>query len=153
MYVPPSKREGNTSKPETSPEDAASKLDGKQYTKMTIGAHFTHPQDSTFTLFSHYPSAAAEAARAPYDAARKPEETVLPSSPVVEPTHPLSHLISYIVIFRNAHPDWESNNEIWVHTHAAMMMADYEGKKVNFGRPIPVFKESHRKRSIAFVGW
>ena len=73
------------------------------------------------------------------------------SSPALAP-HPLAHLVSYIMIFLNAQPAWESSREIWVHTSAETMMKDHERDKKNCRRPIPVFKALDRG-AFEFVGW
>ena len=77
-----------------------------------------------------------------------------PSSPPILPSpHPLAHLVSYIIVFHNAQPAWESDRELWVHTSAEVMTRDCEGQKKNFGRPIPVFQAQGSRQSFEFAEW
>ncbi|KAI9632482.1 uncharacterized protein MKK02DRAFT_40785 [Dioszegia hungarica] len=110
-------------------------------------------------MFSHKPPPPPRRARLAYDPFRAPEDTPLPPSPPPPASaHVLGHLISYITVFQNAHPDWESAGELWIHTSAEALMEDYgaegEGKKRNFGRPLPLFLESTRRNdNLEFAGW
>lgn len=161
-YIPPSRRPGYTPTGSSLPPSTRERTD--VYKAQDLSAHFTHPQDSTFTFFS-YPLPPARPTLL-YDPTRSPEDTPLPPSPVILPRHPLDHIISYIVLFPNAHPDWNTARELWTHTKAERLLADYwkdgivrnqegePGPRRNFGRPIPVFQVGNRVRGdISFAGW
>lgn len=119
------------------------------YDPDTISHHFTHPLAASITYFS-YPL--------PSDTPRYLERTLAKSISYTS-THPYKDLISYIAIFSNAHPDWKSKSELWVHNRAVFLMADYgmdevPGKRLSFGRPIPVFEASEARRGhLEFVGY
>lgn len=168
-YVPPSKRAGyvpseSALPPQTRPRPGSQPL-SDLYKTQDLSTHFTHPQDSTFTFFS-YPLPPPPPTLA-YDLTRSPVDTPLPPSPVILPRHPLEHVISYIVLFHNAHPDWDTARELWTHTNAAKIIEDYwldgivhdqegeAGPRKNFGRPIPVFRSADRRArgEMVFAGW
>ena len=93
---------------------------------------------------------AAEEAPAVIDRAPKP-----PAPSRQYPTHPLEHLISYITLFPNAHPAWATDKELWTHTSSQKLVEDWEsGEKINFGRPVPVFRAASARRGpMVFDGW
>ncbi|WWC87717.1 uncharacterized protein L201_002609 [Kwoniella dendrophila CBS 6074] len=71
----------------------------------------------------------------------------------VEP-HPLKDLVSFVVIFENAHPAWEEDKEIWVHSKVDIFLKDHDGDKKNFDRPLPVFLGNRSKLGkFVFEGW
>ncbi|OCF34696.1 hypothetical protein I317_03771 [Kwoniella heveanensis CBS 569] len=151
-YVPPSRRAGYASsltsndlpppgprpiwqnRSRASPDDFLTVYDMSQI--------FNHPQDSTLTFFSYpYTSWPARPPRPAYDPTLTAEQIPLPPSPPPPPpTHPLAHLLSYVVLFPNAHPAWKPKSEVWTHTNADILIEDFEGARKNFGRPIPVFQ-------------
>lgn len=153
MYVPPSRRAGAVASAALPPGYKPKfKPQSEVYTKYTLGYQFNHPLDSTLTMFSYHPKLTRRT-RLGYDPERSPEDTPLPPSPIIPPIHPFSHLISYIVVFRNAHPDWDSAGELWIHTHAEELMKDCGAGKENFERPIPLFKEIASGERLLFEGW
>jgi hypothetical protein len=81
-----------------------------------LSMHFTLPRESTLTFFSHPDPrwSSAQASPLPWDPHRAAETTPLPPSPPPPaPPHPLRHILSYIMLFTNAHPSWETKNELW----------------------------------------
>jgi hypothetical protein len=160
-YIPPSKRPGyvppagpNSSLPPQNRPPIRGRDGTPRYTAADFTQHFTHPQDSTLSYFA-YPPIERSSPRPPYNPSRTPQDTPLPSSPPPPPPkHPLNHLISYVCIFNNAHPAWRSDRELWVHTNADKLIADWEGDRKNFGRPMPVFEQMQGSRShFTFSGW
>ncbi len=84
----------------------------------------------------------------------RPDTPLPPSPPPPPPLHPLRNLVSYALIFPNAHPAWEREHQLWTHTNADKLIKDWDGEKKNFGRPIPVFKAvQFRRDQVGFEGW
>lgn len=128
---------------------------GPTYSIYEVSRHFTHPRDSTLTFFAYPLPPHERPPRPAYDPTHTPETAPLPPSPPPPPpTHPLSHLLSYIVVFPHANPLWREKNELWLHTGARKMMADWvkPGERRNFGRPVPVFV-SAKHDEVAWQGW
>ena len=58
--------------------------------------------------------------------------------------HPHGHIISWIQIVPDAHPLFETENELWFHTNSQVVVDHPE----NLGRPIPFFGQpAHTKSS------
>ncbi|WWC87718.1 uncharacterized protein L201_002610 [Kwoniella dendrophila CBS 6074] len=68
-------------------------------------------------------------------------------------THPLGHLINFIVIFENAHPNWKSGNELWLHTHSKEIIIDFNTGRKNFDPPLAIFNEKAKKGEFEFIGF
>lgn len=171
-YVPPSKRPGyvptTTSAPPPGPTqrqyiNPRSRDPNKPtYTHSSIRDIFRHPQTSTINTFAfdepegrhrgHYTIYKRDPDS---DDAPDPVTIPLPPSPPPPPMpHPLSHIVSYTMIFAYAHPAWESHRELWMHTGAEELLADFQGEKKNFLRPIPVFQAVRRNSGqVDFAGW
>ncbi|WWC60141.1 uncharacterized protein I303_102705 [Kwoniella dejecticola CBS 10117] len=159
-YVPPSRRAGYT--PSTSSSDLPpprpqwnARASENLYSNTELLNIFNHPQDSTITFFS-FPAPSRPPRIPAGDSESATEVPLPPSPPPPPPPHPLGHLVSYIVIFGNAHPAWEAQHELWTHTNAHKLIGDYEGSRRNFGRPIPVFKSwkgRDRRDEFEFIGW
>ncbi|WVQ94709.1 hypothetical protein IAU59_001789 [Kwoniella sp. CBS 9459] len=149
-YVPPSRREGYTfSVPSSDLPPARPSWQNRPrinqaelVTASDMTRIFNHPQDSTLTFFSFpYTPWPARPPRPAYDPTLTAERVPLPPSPPPPPPpHPLAHLLSYVVLFPNAHPAWEPKSEVWTHTNADILIEDFDGAKKNFGRPIHVFQ-------------
>ncbi|WVF66908.1 hypothetical protein IAT40_001651 [Kwoniella sp. CBS 6097] len=149
-YVPPSRREGYKPSPPSTDLPPSRPAWQNRYRPnpadlMTVADMiriFNHPQDSTLTFFSFpYNTWTPRPPRPAYDPTLTPERIALPPSPPPPPPpHPLAYLLSYVVLFPNAHPAWEPKSEVWTHTNADILIKDFEGAKKNFGRPIPVFQ-------------
>ncbi|WRT65538.1 uncharacterized protein IL334_002483 [Kwoniella shivajii] len=65
----------------------------------------------------------------------------------------LKDLISFIVVFDNAHPFWENKKEMWIHAASEQLIEDFNGSRKNFRRPIPLFEGKARKGNFIFKGW
>ncbi|WWC60142.1 uncharacterized protein I303_102706 [Kwoniella dejecticola CBS 10117] len=120
------------------------------YTALDFYNLFSTPQLSTTSFFAHKdsdPDALNEE--------KWHKEHANPGKQHFNDTvHPLKHLVSFVIIFDNAHPAWEDDNEIWVHSKVDIFLKDYRGPKKNFGRPIPVFKAGRSKfGKFIFEGW
>ena len=169
-YVPPSKRAGyvpsTSSIPPTHVHNGGfrarwtpgTSLPEGVYSRQDLEQHFTHNIEGTLNHFSHLnPSFHDHKPRKGYDptrALKDPQEIPLPFSPPPGlPIHPLKHLVSYIVLFPNAHPCWEKDRELWVHTSAEYIIEDEEGERKNFGRPLPVFQHAQARDTFRFAGW
>ncbi|WWC99138.1 hypothetical protein V866_006033 [Kwoniella sp. B9012] len=160
-YIPPWQRAGYT--PSTSSNDLPpprprwnNRPTPKDlYSQTDLLSIFNHPQDSTLTFFSY--SLPPRPPRPEYDPTHTPESLPLsPSPPPLAPLHPLGYLVSYVVLFGNAHPVWNEEHELWTHTNADKLIEDHEGKRKNFDRPIPVFRSwrGHDHRAeFEFIGW
>jgi hypothetical protein len=157
-YVPPSRRPGYVPSTSTLPPGYRSPgtAGEGQYTLSDLAEHFNHPQDSTLTFFSH-PVPPTSDTRLGYRDHLRDTIATEPQPSAMESTleHPLRHLVSYGVIWNNAHPAWEKEGELWIHTNAEKFIDDYENeKKKNFGRPIPVFAQVRgRHKIVTFIGW
>lgn len=156
-YIPPSKRPGFQVKPSDTPPWSRQTQPIPKYGKPKIQTDhileleqlFQTHQQGTFNYFAYRPSATE---RAPLTFGQKEGFEGIPNP--IAPPHPLGHLIAYIMLFPRAQPLWESGGELWSHTGSEIMVEDWKGGKVNFGRPIPVFGGgSTRKDRFVFLGW
>ncbi|ORY25847.1 hypothetical protein BCR39DRAFT_278948 [Naematelia encephala] len=160
-YIPPSKRAGYVPSPSSLPPSArrvsAGAVDSniKTLSWDELSDHFQHPQDSTFTYFSYPLPPRPRYIRREYDPSRTPETTPLPPSPPPPPPiHPLNNIVSYICIFQNAHPAWDTDGELWTHSNADKLLEDWKGLRQNFSRPVPVFRAIRGSKSVfGFYGW
>jgi hypothetical protein len=172
-YVPPSKRAGY--QPPSATDLPPSSILPRGHASRTrrvgclesalheLSVHFTHPRESALTFFS-YPDprwSSVQASPLPWDPHGTAEETPLPPSPPPPtPAHPLRHILSYIMLFTNAHPYWETAGELWIHTNAEILRADWgegdkqgQGDRKNFGRPVPVSHADRVWGQHGFSGW
>ncbi|WVQ79033.1 hypothetical protein IAT38_001125 [Cryptococcus sp. DSM 104549] len=181
-YVPPSRRAGYVPSSSSTPPSSArrgqpfrpkTQLDPRAVPVDILFDIFQHPQGSTLTWFAYKgedeeetgrssPPKVSPADPAPSTADTTPSNDVTPSPtptptvPVIPPTpsHPLHYVISYITVFPRAHPLWEDEHELWSHSNMEKLIADWEGPKKNFGRPIPVFTPANRANyHTIFNGW
>ncbi|WRT65536.1 uncharacterized protein IL334_002481 [Kwoniella shivajii] len=161
-YIPPSRRAGYvpTLPSKDTPPPRPSRisrdpLPDHLYSLTDLYRIFNHPQDSTFTFFSFPAPFTSRRFKEPYDPTRTPYNTPLPPSPPPPPPpHPLGHLLSYLVLFQNAHPSWNDDNQLWTHSNADKLIEDHEKDKKNMGRPLPVFKSfKGRPGELEFIGW
>lgn len=152
-YIPPSKRPGFNPKPTDTPPWTRQT---SNYTKtkthldhiLELEQLFKTHQQGTFNYFANKPTTS----KAPLTFGQKEGFEGIPN-PIAEP-HVLGHLIVYIMIFPRAQPLWESGGELWSHTGSEIMVDDWQSRKINFGRPIPVFGGgSTKKDRIVFLGW
>lgn len=156
-YVPPSKRSGYISPTSsTLPPGHRKPFAPRSYQVSQIANQFNHGQSSTVTFFNIRQKPSPRLSWPEYyDPSRTPDNIPLPPSPPPPPPiHPLSYLISYVIIFPGAHPAWIKEDQLWMHTNADTLIEDSRGGRKNFGRPIPVFGGSHgRENSMVFQGW
>ncbi|WVW79973.1 hypothetical protein I302_101946 [Kwoniella bestiolae CBS 10118] len=162
-YIPPWQRAGYT--PSTSSNDLpppGRKWNNRPppktlYSQADLLDIFNHPQDSTLTFFSFLPPPRPARPDATPESTERPENLPLPPSPPPPaPPHPLGYLVSYVVLFGNAHPAWNDQHEIWTHTNAEKLIEDFVGRRKNFDRPIPVFRSwrgKDRRDEFEFIGW
>jgi hypothetical protein len=148
-YIPPSKRPGFQPKTTALPPGYRPKVHKNQADHVhELEQLFQTHQQGTFNYFAYR----APTERPPLTFGQK--EGFEGISTVPAPPHPLGHLITYIMLFPRAQPLWESGAELWSHTGSEIMVEDWNGDKVNFGRPIPVFGGgSTRKDKFVFLGW
>ncbi|KAK6907176.1 hypothetical protein I203_101166 [Kwoniella mangroviensis CBS 8507] len=109
---------------------------------------FSTPQLSTTAFYAHKdsnPNALSE---------EKWHKDHPPTQRYNDKPHPLGELVSFVVIFENAHPAWEEDKEIWVHSKVDLLLKDHRGQKKNFDRPIPVFIAGRSKfGKFVFENW
>jgi hypothetical protein len=148
-YVPPSRRPGFVAKTTDKPPWIRPARKTQEDHLLELETLFQTPQQGTFNYFVHKGPPPEIRGDLADESSHVPKNVRF-----IRETHALNHLIVYIMIFPRAQPLWEPGAELWSHTGAEGMISDWKGIKVNFGRPIPVFKgASTRRDRFTFVGW
>ncbi|ORX36294.1 hypothetical protein BD324DRAFT_628204 [Kockovaella imperatae] len=178
-YTPSAKRFGKVSEPEATTGGTPSSFSRKrrdppfrhesnvrtEFSREDLLRHFGHPHDGTVNFFGYLNRTGKSPSRIQIDAefVSKIEKTSSEDGhpgralerppPPDSPPHPLSTIISNVLVFHNSQPAWRSNGELWLHSGAEHLTKDWHGPRKNIGRPIPIFQGMLGRKLFEFAGW